>query len=411
MPPRGRADTLNAMDDGPALFTRQLTRPQLIVIDALVAAISTLVLVAVVLARQATQGAPTGAIALQALIVLAIGLPLAVRRIWPVPVFAIVFGAAVLALVLGISRDGFAAAAFALYLVAVTERRPRREPTLLIAALSVFGALFLVAAGSPVPIDDTLGSVMVGALLLGAAWTTGRAVRERRRYATRSAARLVERSITEERLRIARELHDIVAHGLSLIVVKAGTANHVASSRPDEARAALAVIETTGRAALVEMREMLQVLRADATGAEAEALAPAPMLDDLPALAERVATAGVEVDLDLVGLEDLPESVELSIYRIVQEALTNVVKHAAPARCRVAISAANGEARVEIVDDGRRVVSSDGAAARPGHGLPGLRERVRLLGGEFTAGPRPDSGFRVHARIPYRARSSTALMS
>jgi signal transduction histidine kinase len=405
MPARGPPDTLSAMDDDRAVLTRQLSRSQLILLDGAVAAAYALVLVAIVISRPPT-GDPGGAAStwLQLVVVLTMAVPLAARRVWPVPVFGVVFAASVLALVLANTRDGFLGAAFALYVVATRERRPAREPTLLIAALSVAGIVLLVAGGSTAPIDASVGSIVLGALVLGCAWTIGRAVRERRLFAARAAAQLVERSVAGERLRIARDLHDVIAHGLSLIVVKAGTANHVAGTRPEEAREALQVIETTGRAALVEMRDMLRVLRAEDPGAEPDELAPAPTLDDLPVLAERVAMAGVRVDFELVGLGDLPEGVGRSIFRIVQEALTNVVKHAAPARCHVAITAADGEARVEIVDDGlRAALEGDEVDREPGHGLIGLRERVRLLGGELSAGPRPSRGFRVLARIPYGA--------
>jgi signal transduction histidine kinase len=207
--------------------------------------------------------------------------------------------------------------------------------------------------------------------------------------------------VSEERLRIARELHDVVAHSMSLIAVKAGVANHVAASRPEEAADALRVIEDTSKQALTEMRRVLGVLRTD--DAPRDELAPAPGLGNLPELAERAASAGVRVILDLRADPDLPTGVSLSGYRIVQEALTNVIRHAAPARCAVTVTARDGEVRIEVVDDGAgRGVPP--AEHHPGHGLAGMRERALACGGEFTAGPHSGSGFRVNARLPYQAR-------
>jgi signal transduction histidine kinase len=262
----------------------------------------------------------------------------------------------------------------------------------------VIGIIVLVTAGSPAPLLAEAGQIVVGAVVLGGSWTIGRAVRERRRSAQRSAAQLVEHAVAEERLRIARDLHDIVAHGLSLIVVRAATANHVIASRPTEARAALEVIETTGRDALADMRRMLDVLRGDGQE-DAVDLAPIPSLDQLPVLVERVAMAGVRVDCDVSGAEALSDGVAVAIYRIVQEALTNVVKHAAPTRCRLRIAVVNEDVQIEVTDEGMRA-ALDGPGQRVGRGLVGMQERVRTLGGVLEAGPLPHGGFRVWARFP-----------
>jgi signal transduction histidine kinase len=405
MPAAAGTDTLcpEMPDDEQPIFTRPLTRAQLAALDVLVATGYTLVLVTTALAEAASP------IALWArvLVVLAMGLPLAARRFWPLPVFAVVFAASVVALVAGVAHDGFVGAAFVLYLVAAVGDRPSREPTLVIATIGALGAVSLVVAGSSQPLGPDTGSIVVGIVVLAGAWTIGRAVRERRRFAGRAAAQLVERAVSEERLRIARDLHDIVAHGLSLIVVKAATANHVSGVRPEESGEALRVIEATGRSALVEMRRMLDVLREGAPAGDVADLGPAPTLAYLPALAERVGLAGVDVDFDLRGTDALPDGVALSLYRIVQESLTNVVKHAAPARCRVTIAAVDGSATLEIVDDGPGAgVSGAPADWTAGHGLVGMQERVRVLGGEFAAGPQPRRGYRVFARIPYAAEAS-----
>ena len=396
------------------LLTRPLSRRQLIALDVLAAAAYILVL-GTLAVPQAEAAASSGVpIWGRWALVVAMALPLAARRIGPLPVFTVVFVASAVALTLGVVRDGFVGAGFALYVVALSERYERREPTLLIAGLAVAGAVTLVVAGSTVPLAPDFGSIVVGAVVLAASWTVGRAVRERRRFAARSADQLVERAVADERLRIARDLHDVVAHGLSLIVVQASTANHVMGIRPQEAQESLHVIEAAGRAALAEMRMMLGVLRSEETGAEAApgaevdtagsepgSLAPAPSLDQLPELVDRVALAGVEVHVAVSGVDDLPGALGLSVYRIVQEALTNVVKHAAPTECRVSIAAIDGTVELEVVDDGRAVkLESDRSDQGRGHGLIGMSERVRMLDGEFAAGPRPGQGFRVFARIP-----------
>jgi signal transduction histidine kinase len=198
-------------------------------------------------------------------------------------------------------------------------------------------------------------------------------------------------AVSAERLRIAREMHDVVAHSMSLIAVKAAVGNHVALEQPAEAREALRVIEDTSRETLAELRRMLGVLR-DGTGVPA--LAPAPTLDDLRTLAERAEQAGPSVDLAVEGLDELPGGVGQSVYRIVQEALTNVVKHAGATTCRIRVTGGEGEVSIEVRDDGR------GGSATPGHGLIGMRERVAVYGGDFSAEP-AEAGFRVFARLPY----------
>ncbi|MBE1535659.1 sensor histidine kinase [Actinomadura algeriensis] len=325
------------------------------------------------------------------------GLPLAVRRVWPVPVFAVVFAASTLTLFLGLPPDAYVAAAYALYTVAVTRRRHRWIPTTFIGVLS--GVVILGAAlAGPLGGQAKRSAVfLLGLAVLGASWALGRAVRDRREHAARFARELADRAVGEERLRIARELHDIVAHSMSLIAVKSGVAVHVAEARPAEAVDALRVIEATSRGTLAEMRHLLGVLRADAAG-DGD-LVPAPGLTALDGLAERAAMAGVRVDLD-VRAGDVPEGVALAVYRIVQEAVTNVVKHAAPARCRVRVDTGGGRVAIDVTDDGPGVRVLPGGPGE-GHGIIGMRERVMMYGGEFGAGPRPEGGFAVTARFPY----------
>ncbi|TDC87388.1 sensor histidine kinase [Actinomadura sp. 7K507] len=324
----------------------------------------------------------------------ATGLPLAVRRLWPVPAFLAVLCASTLTLLLGLPWDSFAGAAFALYIVAITRGRRRWVPTPLIGAVS--GVVILAGAiAGPVNWQaEFTGRLLLGLAVLGASWALGRVVRERRADTARSARQLADRAVSDERLRIARELHDVVAHSMSLIAVKAGVAVHVAEARPQEALDALRVIETTSRGSLAEMRHLLGVLR---TGGADTALTPSPGLADLTGLAERAAMAGVHVDLE-VDTGELPEGVALSAYRIVQEAVTNVVKHAAPARCLVRLQADGFRVRIDVTDDGPGVRVLPGGG---GHGLIGMRERVMMYGGDFTAGPRPEGGFAVSAAFPY----------
>ncbi|MCO6004946.1 histidine kinase [Actinoallomurus purpureus] len=384
--------------DPPPVFPRRLSRGRLIALDAVAAAGATLVLLGIAMARPVEL--PVWA---TCLLVGTVGLPVAVRRLWPLPVFGLVLAASVTAMFLGIGWNALFLPAFALYMVALTERRHPREPTLVIAGISAFGVLMGTMAG-PRDGAGTVDLFLIGPPVLGGAWTIGRAVRERRAYAARAAEQLADRAVTEERLRIARELHDVVSHTLSLIGVKAGVAGYVLRSRttgdagPDgEVSDALRVIETTSRDALVEMRHMLGMLRSDDTSPD---LRPAPDLAGLPELRERAATAGVRVDLTVHGVDGLPEGMGRSVYRIVQEAVTNVVRHAAPAHCRVMVEGDAKEVRIRVTDDGPgdRVLPGS-----PGHGIIGMRERAHMYGGTLTAGPRPEGGFEVSARLPRHA--------
>ncbi|WP_433324333.1 sensor histidine kinase [Spirillospora sp. CA-294931] len=370
------------------LHATRLSRRQLIGLDAVASLVYT-ALFAMITSVRADHAL------LGLLLVALMGPPLAVRRMWPVPVFALVLTSSLVGIVLDLPWDSFIAAAFALYTVASTQPRRRWIPT---RAIGVLSGLVIFSSGFMGPLTwqaREAGLFALGLAVLGAGWTLGRVVRERRAHTERSTRQYAERAVTDERLRIARELHDVVAHSMSLIAVKAGVAVHVAEARPDEALRALGVIESTSRGALTEMRQLLGVLRAEATEDE---LAPAPGLASLDALVENAAMAGVRVDL-VLKVDGLPEGVELSVYRIVQEALTNVVKHAAPAHCRVLIESGRDEVNVQVTDDGPGTRVLPGETG--GHGLIGMRERVMMYGGDFAAGPRAQGGFAVSARLPY----------
>ncbi|GAA1674937.1 sensor histidine kinase [Fodinicola feengrottensis] len=325
------------------------------------------------------------------LAVTALTVGIAVRRSAPLPVFLVMFAVSVAMYVGGADVDSFFASAYVFYLVALRDRVRRKALTVTVATLSAAGLVLGLVAGGPM-VGRQVSQAVLGAVALGTAWTLGRLVRDRRTARRVAAEQLAERAVLDERSRIARELHDIVAHSIGVIAVKAGVANHVMRAQPEEAENALRDIETTSRGALAEMRQLLGVLRA-----EPVELGAPPRVAGLPDLAARAETAGVRVELTVDGVGALPEGLDLTVYRIVQEALTNVTKHAAPASCRVVINGDGREVRVEVTDDGTRVSSGEG-----GHGLVGMRERVLMYGGSFAAGPRPDGGFAVSARLPYQ---------
>jgi signal transduction histidine kinase len=222
--------------------------------------------------------------------------------------------------------------------------------------------------------------------------------RQLRAEALAARAELLERhasdAVLEERARIARELHDLVAHNVSVMVVQAGAERHALSGEQAETRETLAAIEQSGRQALAEARRLLGMLRRDG---EPDALEPQPGLEQLGTLVEHVRRAGLPVGLTVDGeAAPLPAGLDLCAYRIVQEGLTNALKHAgAGARAEVRVAYAPEALEIDVRDDGR-----GGAVDGAGHGLIGMRERVALYGGELAAGPRPEGGFGVHARLP-----------
>ncbi|MFD7088465.1 sensor histidine kinase [Streptomyces sp. NPDC059883] len=253
--------------------------------------------------------------------------------------------------------------------------------------------------------DGVTVNVVIALLAMAAACTGGLLSRERREHVVALRSQEVAEAVIAERLRIARELHDMVAHSIGIIAIQAGAASHVIGTRPAEAGEALRAIEATSRETLSGLRRTVVALRqADpvtaASGRQA-ALAPSPGLADIDRLAAATADAGVRVDVRRGGQErPLPADIDLSAFRIVQEALTNVVRHAGTGRCRVLIDYGDEELSVEVVDDGR---GATGNASVHGFGLVGMRERVALLHGDLSAGPRPEGGFRVTARLPLPA--------
>lgn len=335
-------------------------------------------------------------------------LPLAVRRRWPLAVLAVVVAFTVAASVLGIRFTPFVSntspsIGLAMYTVAAQfdRRFSLRALALVLVVTSASGWIATVAYP-----DQDENAVHVVAAVAG--WFVGDAMRARRSYRADLASRQrqaveerTRRAVAEERLQISREVHDVVSHNLSVIAVRSGVGRMLFDDQPEEARAALAEVETVSRGALAELRRLLGAIRDEAS------LTPAPRLDDLPDLVEQMAASGVEVTMERRGTATaLPSTLELSAYRIVQEALTNVVKHARQTRAHVVVDHDDEALSVEVTDDGPAAPLAEPAAPVDssidggGWGIAGMRERAALFGGTVEAGPRPGGGFRVSVRLP-----------
>jgi signal transduction histidine kinase len=353
------------------------------------------------------SGVPVGVLALGYALVLLHTLPLVARRRFPGAVLAICVasGLAFAALFMPPSFLG-PAMPVAVYSVAAYGRRWVSLAGLVVAELGLAAVWF-----TPAMLERSTFLLFMG--ILAVAWVLGHFVGDRQVYAARLEERTIEleqareelarRAVTEERLRLARELHDVVAHAMSVIAVQSGVGAHVANTQPKEAAKALAAIEATSRGALEELRRLLGVLRHD--NHVQASLTPVPGLATLDSLLAEVGKAGLAVRLRVEGTPlQLPAGVDLSAYRIVQEALTNVVKHAGSARAQVTIGYRDQEVTVEVIDDGRGVVTPVGdGRGGTGHGLIGMRERVAAFGGDLEVGPCPGGGFRVAARLPLAA--------
>jgi signal transduction histidine kinase len=352
-------------------------------------------------------GPPRGTLALGYALALVHTLPLAARRRFPLAVLATTVASGLAFATLDLPPV-FLGVAILVAVYSVAAYGDRWVSLAGLAAAAAGSAAIQLTPGRfqwPTPVTNTL--------IIGAAWLLGHFAHNYRAYAARLEERTAEleqareelarRAVTEERLRLARELHDVVAHAMSVIAVQSGVGAHVANTQPQEAAKALAAIEATSRAALTELRRLLGVLRQDS---EPQGdLTPVPGLADLDGLLAEVAKAGLAVRLRVEGTpSQLPAGVDLSAYRIVQEALTNVVKHAGPARAQVVVGYRDQDVTVEVTDDGRGVGASTGdGRAMVGHGLIGMRERVAAFGGDLEVGPGPDGGFRVAARLPLAA--------
>ena len=330
-------------------------------------------------------------------------LPLALAPRRPLAVLSVVLAALVAGVALGErTHDGLAVLAVFPASYAVGRHAAEREGWVGLG-VSLAGSALALALG-----PGTVGSdyPIVLALFGLAPWAAGRAVRARQRQAAALRELTVElereqehhasAAAAGERARIARELHDVVAHSVSLIAVQAGAAGRVIDSQPAAAREALATIERTARGTLTELRRLLGILREKDDGA---ALAPPPGLERLEELIAQARAAGLPVDLRIEGARrQLSPGVDLTAYRIVQEGLTNARKHAGRARASVRLRFAPREIEIEVVDDGRGLPAPSGPGA--GLGLVGMRERVSLYGGRLETGPAEAGGYRVHAVLP-----------
>jgi signal transduction histidine kinase len=342
-------------------------------------------------------------------LLLAMGpLALVARRRWPLPVLVVVLANSVAYSARGYPEGGTGLTAFvALYTVAASVESRRLVVVATVVAAGLAGVMEVVFYRSTMFEGEPL---YVAVVMLAAAWL-GEAVRNRRAYvaelrdraerAERTREEEARRRVDEERMRIARELHDVVSHSIGVISVQAGVASHLLERRPDKAGAALATIRQASDEALGELHAMLGVLRQPDGRAP---LAPAPGLAQLDALVAQAEGAGLRVEVAVGGVAaHLPPAVDLACYRIVQESLTNVVRHAG-ASCASVTVAADGDAlAVEVTDDGTGVPGSGNGARQ---GIVGMRERARALGGTLHAGPRPEGGFRVSARLPVGGRTA-----
>jgi signal transduction histidine kinase len=353
------------------------------------------------------SGVPVGILAVGYALVLLHTLPLVARRRFPGTVLGICVatGLAFAALFMPPFVLG-PAMLVAVYSVAAYGRRWVSLAGLVVAELGLAAVWF-----TPAMLERSTFLGFMG--FIAVAWVLGHFVGDRQLYAAqleertaeleRAREELARRAVVEERLRLARELHDVVAHAMSVIAVQSGVGAHVAASRPEEVGKALAAIEATSRGALEELRRLLGVLRQDSD--PQASLTPVPGLANLDRLLAEVGKAGLAVRVRVEGTPlQLPAGVDLSAYRIVQEALTNVAKHAGPAHAQVTIGYRDQDVTVEITDDGRGVVTPVGdGRGGTGHGLIGMRERVAAFNGQLAVGPRPGGGFRVAARLPVAA--------
>ncbi|MFC5185421.1 sensor histidine kinase [Actinomadura harenae] len=331
-------------------------------------------------------------------LILAVCGALALRRVHPVAVALFTLVTTVVYYVMS-TYDGPLLIAFILALYTVAEAgRPRVAAAIGVLAIALVGAG--TAAGN--------GSINGIGLFMLAGWLAAVVLLGGLRFTAAAHAREAEqRAATEERLRIARELHDVVGHHLSLISVQSAAAlrRYTKDRRRGEetAEESLAAIRATGTEAMRELRAMLGVLRQDGEDAPT---APARVLDRVGELADRARSAGLDVRADVSGPGRPPAEVELAAFRIVQEALTNVVKHARASTADVRVDRAPGAVTIEVTDDGHGHATAGTPDGASGSGIGGMRERARALGGELEAGPGPDGGFRVRARLPHEKRTA-----
>jgi signal transduction histidine kinase len=395
-------------------------RMPVLVQDALLAVLVALMQVQGSVAKPQDVGArPLSALGhLGYLLLIGTGLILAVRHRWPAAVFGATAVASLAYYAAGFSDGpGWIALFVSLYTL-TAYGDGRRSPVLAGVGITVLATGWLIAAAGVVP-RAAIGWVFfrIAASIMAAA--LGESVRSRRvvaadaleraRQAERTREEEARSRVAGERLRIAREVHDTVAHAIAIINVQAGVTAYLLDKKPDGARDALLTIEQTSAQALHEMRAVLGVLRDSENGRT-----PHPGLAQAEELAALAREAGLDVKLDLSApMARLPSAVDHTVYRILQESITNVIRHVGPTRVTVALDYGTDVLEVRVTDEGSRELLDPGTARRPppartgnggsthpGHGIVGMRERCGLLGGELTAGPRPRGGFEVTARLP-----------
>jgi signal transduction histidine kinase len=350
------------------------------------------------------KDAPTSPLAVSILLLLAITLPLLGRRRFPFggPAAVAVSAAA------GSFVDGrLVPFTFVTFLTVMISSllfgllRDRRQ--------ALVGLAILAAAGAIVTRNDPAGGlgdyffitllfaiIWLGGLALGSKLEQAREADERATRLEREREERARAAVAEERARIARELHDVVGHSVSVMTVQAAGVRRLLRPEQEREREALLVVEQAGREALAEMRRLVGVLRRPE---EAPALAPQPSLQHVERLVEQAREAGLPVELRIEGeAKQLPPGIDLTAYRLVQEGLTNAIKHAGASQAEVVVRYGEGDVELLVSDDGRGV--SDGSSAGGGHGLVGMRERVAVYDGELEAGPQPKGGYALRVRLP-----------
>ena len=361
--------------------------------------------IAIAIAYQGEPDGPNGPLWLDIPLMVAMTSPLLARRWFPFGAPVTVAAAVVASTLLddGLIPNNFIvflAGCSAVFLMALL-----RDLRQAVAGLAIiFGAEGFVARTDP---HGGIGDFLFSNLVFGVVWIVGLSLgrkfeeadeaKERAARAEREREERALSAVAEERARIARELHDVVGHSVSVMTVQASGVRRLLRPDQEREREALLVVERTGREALAEMRRMVGVIRRPEEG---PALAPQPSLDHVNRLVEQAREAGLPVELLIQGdAIQLPAGVDLTAYRLVQEGLTNALKHAHATRAEVVVSYGDGEVEVIVKDDGRGVGNGDGG----GHGLVGMRERVSVYGGELEAGPQPGGGYRLRAKLPLTA--------
>jgi signal transduction histidine kinase len=332
------------------------------------------------------------------LLIVLSGLALVARRRYPVTVLGVTLGACLAAEALGVTAPWFALI-LAFFTAVLARRRLAAIASLVIGYLGAVWPPWLIGAPGYSSLVSAL-ALLVGLIVLLSAAELIRARRQRMLALERTREERALRRAGEERLRIARDLHDVVSHNISVINVQAGTALHLMDRQPERAREALTTIHQVSKQALVELRTVLGVLR---ESDEEAPRSPSPGISRLDELAANAQSAGISVRLEKQDCEPVPADVDVAAYRIVQEALTNTARHSGGTAVTVQVSRSDGTLVVQVDDDG------PGAAAREpgaGSGIAGMTERAHALGGTLDAGPRPGGGFRVLARLPLAGGSS-----